>query len=200
MIGNALLHFIKCNLGLETPHSQTTIAEQNTLAKYAKEASIAVEIGVYEGVNTVLLAREILPTGVLYGIDPFFKGKLGICYHEKIAKLQIKRQGLRSKVQFIPKLSFDAVNDLPNSIDFIFIDGDHSLEGIEKDWNLYSGRVKQGGIIALHDTSVPAHDATVRNLGSFEYFQSHIKYDKRFTILETVDSLNILKKLSDDEA
>jgi len=35
--------------------------------------------------------------------------------------------------------------------DFLFIDGDHTYEGVKKDFEMYSGLVKKGGIIALHD-------------------------------------------------
>lgn len=195
MRGNAVLHFIKFKLGLDRPHSQTTTAEQGAIRRYANGAINAIEIGVYEGVNTVLIANQLGKNGKLFGIDPFFRGKLGICYHEQIARQQIKQLLLDQKIHIISKLSFDASADVPASgIDFIFVDGDHSLEGIEKDWNLFSVKVKKGGIIALHDTSIPTHDATVANLGSFKYFNSTIKYDERFTILETVDSLNILQR------
>jgi len=158
MRGNAVLHFIKCNLGIDQPESQTTKAEQAAIAKYAHGARKAVEIGVFEGVNTVIIGKALDAKGVLYAIDPFFKGKLGICYHEKIAKHKVAKNKLTAAVQFIPKLSFDAIDDIPENIDFIFIDGDHSLEGIEKDWNLFSKKVVKGGIIALHDTSVPKHN------------------------------------------
>ena len=195
MRGNAVLHFIKCILGLESPHSQTTKAEQEAIAKYARVAKSAVEIGVYEGVNTVIIANQLAVSGKLFAIDPFFKGRLGICYHEQIAKHQVNKNSLTTKVQFISKLSFDANYDVPNELDFIFIDGDHSLEGIKKDWELFSIKVKKGGIIALHDTSIPSHDSSVGNLGSYIYFQSDIKYDQRFETIATVDSLNILKRL-----
>ncbi len=36
-------------------------------------------------------------------------------------------------------------------IDFLFIDGDHTYDGVKKDFNLYKQLVKKGGIIALHD-------------------------------------------------
>lgn len=36
-------------------------------------------------------------------------------------------------------------------IDFFFIDGDHSYEGVEQDFDMYSPFVKKGGIIAFHD-------------------------------------------------
>jgi len=36
-------------------------------------------------------------------------------------------------------------------IDFLFIDGDHSVEAVKNDWNNYSPLVGSGGIIAFHD-------------------------------------------------
>jgi len=196
MIGYALLHFIKCRLGLEKPDSQTTLAEQRAIGKYAEGARVAVEIGVYEGVNTAIIAYQILGEGKLYAIDPFFKGKLGISYHEEIAKNQIKKNNLVDKVVFVPKLSFDALADVPDNIDFIFVDGDHSYEGIKRDWELFSSKIKQGGIVALHDTSVPSHDASVAQLGSYLFFNDNIIRDARFERIETIDSLNILRRIN----
>lgn len=40
------------------------------------------------------------------------------------------------------------------AIDFLFIDGDHSVEGVLKDWNHYSHLVRKGGAIALHDICI----------------------------------------------
>jgi cephalosporin hydroxylase len=36
-------------------------------------------------------------------------------------------------------------------IDFLFIDGDHTYEGVKRDFEMYSPLVKKGGAIALHD-------------------------------------------------
>ena len=38
-----------------------------------------------------------------------------------------------------------------NQLDFLFIDGDHSYEGVKKDFKMYSPLVRKGGIIAFHD-------------------------------------------------
>jgi cephalosporin hydroxylase len=37
------------------------------------------------------------------------------------------------------------------SIDFLFIDGDHSYEGVKSDYEIYSPLVGKGGLIAFHD-------------------------------------------------
>jgi cephalosporin hydroxylase len=36
-------------------------------------------------------------------------------------------------------------------VDFLFIDADHSYEGVKKDFEMYSPLVRKGGIIAFHD-------------------------------------------------
>jgi predicted O-methyltransferase YrrM len=37
--------------------------------------------------------------------------------------------------------------------DFIFIDGDHTYEGVKADWENYHGMVRAGGAVGFHDTS-----------------------------------------------
>jgi len=38
-----------------------------------------------------------------------------------------------------------------DKIDILFIDGDHTFEGVNSDWNMYIEFVKQGGMIGFHD-------------------------------------------------
>lgn len=38
-----------------------------------------------------------------------------------------------------------------DDIDFLFIDGDHSYEGVSQDFHLWVPKVRKGGLIALHD-------------------------------------------------
>lgn len=196
MTGRALLHYIKYLLGIDTPDSQTSLKEREVIKKYAANSNTCAEIGVFEGLNTTAIAKAMKPDGILYAIDPFFKGKLGTSYPQKIATHMLKKNNLERKVKIIQKMSFDAGNDVPENVDFIFIDGDHSLEGIEKDWKIFSPKIKLNGIIALHDTSVPEHNPDVAELGSFKYFNSVIKNDQRFEVVETVDSLNVLRRMN----
>lgn len=37
-------------------------------------------------------------------------------------------------------------------VDFLFIDGDHTYEGVKRDWQIYAPMVRPGGFVALHDT------------------------------------------------
>jgi len=44
-------------------------------------------------------------------------------------------------------------------LDFLFIDGDHSYEGVRSDFQLYGSLVRAGGLIALHDIAAPHPDS-----------------------------------------
>jgi hypothetical protein len=44
-------------------------------------------------------------------------------------------------------------------IDYLHIDGDHSYEGVKKDFDLYSTIMSENGIITIHDTDQSYHDS-----------------------------------------
>jgi len=193
-MARAFFHMLRYFAGLDEAQTQTTVAERECIARYARGKHRVVEIGVFEGVTTAVIASALDAEAVLYGIDPFVVGRLGICWGKPIAKRQVSRQKPVCKVEFIEQYSPVACKQLEGTFDFIFIDGDHSWNGIVQDWADWSSRVSVGGIIALHDTSVPAHNQDVAQLGSHKYFVEHIQHDNRFRLMETVDSLNVLER------
>lgn len=192
MIGGTVFHMLRCVTGLGVPQSQTTAGEREALQKYSRGKRRGVEIGVYEGVTTCLIAGELAGDGVLYSIDPFLKGRLGICWGKLIATTMIRRSGLRERVRLVEKYSYEAADCITGQFDFVFVDGDHSLQGISRDWADWSKRVSPGGVLALHDTHAVASNPDVAGLGSVEYFDSQIRHDGRFEIVEQVDSLSVL--------
>lgn len=48
-----------------------------------------------------------------------------------------------------------------HSYGFIFIDGDHSYEGVKKDWELYKDKITPGGVFVFHDVVYTAPDPEV---------------------------------------
>ncbi len=50
-------------------------------------------------------------------------------------------------------------------IDFLFIDGDHTIEGVSRDFDIYSPFVRSGGAVAFHDVAEhpPASGCRVRD-------------------------------------
>ena len=55
-------------------------------------------------------------------------------------------------------------------IDYLHIDGDHSYEGVKKDFELYSSIMSENGIITIHDTDQNYHDTFVVTENSKENF------------------------------
>jgi cephalosporin hydroxylase len=60
-------------------------------------------------------------------------------------------------------------------IDFLFIDGDHSYDGVKRDFDMYSPLVKKGGMIAFHDISCGPQD----RVGGVPVFWKEIEHRYR---------------------
>ncbi len=192
MAGRALLHMVRYFAGFDGAETQTTVAEREALCQLIENRRCAVEIGVFEGRTTFDLARALPADGLLYAVDPFFTGRLGVCWGEPIAKSQIAKSGKREQVVILKMLSSQAVDHVPGQPDFVFIDGDHSLEGIKTDWTIWSHKVTHGGVIALHDTALSGPNPRIKDFGSYQYFESNIKYDPRYRHIDTVDSMTVV--------
>lgn len=117
---------------------------------------VACEIGVLEGEHAEDILKN-LNIKKLYLIDPYEK-YLGyekdgsydkIIKAKKVAKNRLRKY--ESKIVWIEKYSEDAVRDVPDNLDFLYIDGNHFHPYIDKDIKNYSKKVKEGGIISGHD-------------------------------------------------
>ena len=193
-MARALIHFLKYFVGIDAAQTQTTEAERETIKVYALGKKRCVEIGVFEGVTTGTIASTLESDAVLFAIDPFLTGRSGICWGLPIARREIGKHRPKCQVRIVRAFSPDANKQIEGDFDFVFVDGDHSLEGIRQDWDDWSGRIVPGGIIGLHDTLVPKHNPNVANLGSHKYFVKHIQHDDRFEIVAQVDSLSMLRR------
>lgn len=66
-------------------------------------------------------------------------------------------------------------------IDYLHIDGDHSYEGVKKDFELYSTLMSENGIITIHDTDQNYHDTfivTENSKKDFATFDGPAKFVK----------------------
>ncbi|GAI57889.1 unnamed protein product [marine sediment metagenome] len=48
-------------------------------------------------------------------------------------------------------MSADAVNLIPDNLDFVYIDGNHAYEFVKEDIKNYWPKVKKGGVFGGHD-------------------------------------------------
>jgi len=182
-------------VGLWKPQTQTTVAERAAVARHAAGKNRLAEIGVFNGVTTIEIRKTMSPTGLLWAIDPFPAGKLGYCIDEKISRSVISKVKT-GHVEFIKLTGKDAAaryrKERLEAVEFLFIDGDHSWAGIEADWTQWSPLIATDGIVALHDSrSTPENPST---LDSVRYTQEVIRIDRRFELIDEVDSLSVFRR------
>ena len=77
-------------------------------------------------------------------------------------------QPYKDKVTVLEMTSTEAAAHIPDgSLDFIFIDGDHSYEAVARDLELYWPKVRAGGIFAGHDWVLPEPAGVQRAVTEF---------------------------------
>jgi predicted O-methyltransferase YrrM len=117
---------------------------------YPKNDNITyVEIGCYAGGSACLVLQR--PNTQVISID------LGEPIPESIVHSNVKNLNkfnnpyyyLRGNSQTYEMV--DRLKELTNEIDILFIDGDHSYQGVVNDFMLYEGLVKSGGYIVFDD-------------------------------------------------
>jgi predicted O-methyltransferase YrrM len=188
-----MLHFGLWCLGIERADTQTTESERDCLARHADQKRRLAEIGVWHGVTTCRLRRAMHPAAVLVAVDPYPVGRLGFSTQQIIAHREVSKIR-HGTVQWLRKTGIEAAqSQTPESFDFVFIDGDHSYDGLKRDWEAWSGLIAPGGVIGLHDSrSTP--DRQIEDAGSVRYTREVISLDPRFQIIDTVDSLTVLRR------
>jgi predicted O-methyltransferase YrrM len=181
-------------MGMASPATQTIGIELNCLARHARGRRVALEIGTFQGVSARVIAQALDPAGKLYCVDPW--DPVGQRENEvfTIAKRHFRRSGLQERFVLLQGTSATMAGRLPESMDFAFIDGDHSYKGLETDWAIVAPRIVAGGVVCLHDTTVPPAEPD-RTHGSVRYFEEAIRTDVRFRHVETIHSLNVMQRL-----
>jgi len=132
-----------------------------------------IQIGTYEGVTAVLFAltcREVIT------IDPYADGYLktqetkdNLIQAEKIAT---KRLMPYPNVRMFKCTSKEFYDSFQDKVDAIYIDGDHTREGVTYDLSHWKNKIKTDGFICGHDVGdLVVSDVIEKELGG---------YDKRY--------------------
>ena len=146
---------------------------RDELPEFFKEMGykVGAEIGVLRGEFTEQICKAGLK---VYGIDPWLKynnyrmdsreGSYDVIYEEAKGRLA------PYDCTLIRKTSMDAVADFPNdSLDFVYIDGNHTIRYIVEDIYEWNRKVRSGGIIS-------GHDFGWTNRGPYSFQALHVRY------------------------
>lgn len=125
-----------------------------------KKPKIILEIGTASGGTLFLFSRVAPKNALIISVDMPGGHFGGISSPMKVPFYKSFAYG-KQKIQLIRKDShklstFNKVKSIlkGRKIDFMFIDGDHTYEGVKKDFEMYSTLVDRSGFIALHDIAL----------------------------------------------
>ena len=127
-----------------------------------------VEVGCYYGWSTAYLAKELIkhnPEAEFHAIDLFdlpmpdeSKGSGGTEIpfmrerQYRIFLKTLKNNNVTDFVHIIKGCSWDMAAEFEDqSLDFVYIDADHSYIAVKKDITAWLPKMKKGGILAGHD-------------------------------------------------
>ena len=145
------------------------------LLERLEKGSVGVEVGVLGGKNLKNLCDSLPNFSKFYGIDPWIDFTDRKWYHKNKASAERNLEGEinRGRVELIEGFSADEVaqfND--NSLDFVFIDGNHEYEFVKEDIGLWRPKVKKGGILAGDDYK-DGEQGVVKAVDEIEGFEIH---------------------------
>jgi len=130
---------------------------RDELPKFFKEIGFTVgaEIGAYKGAFTEVFCKEGLK---MYAIDPWMAyGGAGRTQKKQDRQDFLYKHTERTLAPYddckiIRKTSVDALSDFKDdSLDFVYIDGDHEFSHIATDIVEWTKKVKVGGVVSGHD-------------------------------------------------
>ena len=131
---------------------------------------VCVEIGSALGKSASYIGMALKENGhgMLYAIDPHQPTEwndVNAVDSLKEFTRNISALSLCAQVSIIRSYSDAAAREWRLPIDLIFIDGDHSYEGVKRDWELFVPHVKPSGVVIFHDTlwDLPPYEGTVRS-------------------------------------
>jgi len=156
------LRFSKHNIIAYSRHvCGKPISQRAHLACFAKSGGVGVEVGVCEGeYSEAVLKYSRL--SVLYSIDPwkefdngFYRDTGNVSQEEQDKRYQntlerLKKYKKRSKVLRMTSYEASSLFNI-DTLDFVYIDANHSYLECMNDFKLWWPKLKKGGIFAGHD-------------------------------------------------
>jgi predicted O-methyltransferase YrrM len=161
---NIRLRGAAVGLGLIPPRSLHSLQESRLLAALATGAGRVVEIGVYEASSAAVLCATLSADAELHLIDPFGHHAAALpsgwaateWASRRVVARALRRartggEGRGPRVSWHVERSEQTARDWSDSVDLVFIDGDHSEAGCQTDWELWHPFVRPGGYVLFHD-------------------------------------------------
>lgn len=162
----------------------------SSMVREAPHKSHFVEVGSFRGRSSTFMAVEIINSGkdIRFDCVDHFQGSIEhinpqhVSYDKDVVEgrlLDIFKKNIEPVKDRVNVVSSDSVSSAKlyedNSLDFVFIDADHTYESVIRDLGAWYPKIKLGGFIAGHDYHWEAVQMAVK-----DFF-----YDLNFKVLES---------------
>ncbi len=136
-------------------YSHLTADEKLTLVSLARSCDGSfIEIGSYLGSSSCFIAEGILQSGRkshLYCIDTWQNDAMSEGNKNTYNTFLNNTKDYRDVISSLRGWSYDIAKNFDEKVDFIFIDGDHSYQGVKKDVDLWLPKLNPNALIVMHD-------------------------------------------------
>ena len=115
-----------------------------------------LEIGCHVG-DSLRIWRECLDPYLLVGVQDTDELSERTAFDLAVVAIRGRSQEQSTYERVLEVIGPDGCRQ-SSEIDFLYIDGDHTLNALRQDWALYSRLVRPGGIAVLHDAVIRGND------------------------------------------
>jgi predicted O-methyltransferase YrrM len=190
--------FIQTDYYSSLPYGELTAQDETALFEESKDKQFAVELGTFLGRSALIIghnAKAVVTVDIYDDIGIIKDEKNRVHYevlsqknphnHEDIRKI------LMGYPNILPLKAFDvwAAGYFKN-VDFLFIDSDHSYEGVKNAFNSWFPCIQVGGVILLHDSK------KIEQAPHLEVYKfvNELEREPRVKLLKAMGSITVWRK------
>lgn len=157
LIRELLLRLVNGHLaGAFRIKSHLTTQERVHLNRLANNKAHILEVGSYIGASACCFGAEIkrIGTGKIFCIDTWNNDAMSEGNRDTFSEFSKNTAPFSEFIIPVRGFSTEVVEQVArqaNHLDLLFIDGDHSYEGVKADWEAYKHFLKPGSLVVFHD-------------------------------------------------
>jgi len=138
-------------LGLRPAYAEHSERDERILRRLAAHARAIVEIGSAEGTSALAMRESMPPDGRLWCVDPYVSRIPGLSPRERVAH-RVVRGSANGTVTWLKARGADAGRSWTGPrVELLFVDGDHSFEGVSADWVAWSPHLADDAAVVFDD-------------------------------------------------
>lgn len=174
----------------------TLLAEdEDILVKYAKGRQNAVDLGTFMGRSAALIAEQataVTTVDIFEDISLIEEPSWQLVYADLYKNHPHPYETIKANLSHWPNIRVVrglTKHPVAENVDFLFIDGDHSWQGVNDDFFAYLPYLLSGALVLFHDS------LEIAGLGVYPWIEEVLKPRGDFEFLETGGSVSAWRKI-----